>query len=255
MANPSFKDPESQRANAIAGRKTRKRVNKTALEVLAPEEEDALALQSYLGTDLVKALARSVRELPPGEQFDAARRSTLLSVQARHDLIVRLISQGMNKTRVSRAVGVTNKTVDEVVSSYFSRKELDLRNKRMDEFVLVMAEGYLEDIDRLTDIIQRSTHATAVVGAIKARQEARQKYIDLLADFGFITRKPTEVHITGDGATVDARTQNVIVVDASTIKSLAKDMLKQRRLEKGEPTNEAEDERISQLVINADDIN
>jgi hypothetical protein len=93
-----------------------------------------------------------------------------------------------------------------------------------------------------------------VVGAIKARQEARQKYVDLLADFGFIARKPTEVHVTGDGTNVDARTQNVIVVDAATLKGLAKDMLAKKRIMHGQPPDEKDDDRIAELVVHADDL-
>lgn len=232
-----------------------KRIAEATRTVQTPEVRDALELTSMLDTDLVRELAQTIKELPPGAQYDEARGNELLSVQARHDLIVRLRAQGMNPTRIARAVGVTSNTVTKVVNRYFSRKEAELRTQRMDEFILLMAEGYLEDIDRLSDIISRSSHVAAVVGAIKARQEARQKYVDLLADFGFIARKPTEVHVSGDGTTIDARTQNVIVVDADTLKGLAKEMLAKKRQMHGEAPNESEDARIADLVVYANDPN
>lgn len=230
-----------------------KRIAEATRTVATPEVRDALELTSMLDADLVRELAQTIKELPPGAQYDEARGNELLSVQARHDLIVRLRAQGMHPSRIARSIGVTTQTVTKVVTRYFSRKEQDLRSQRMDEFILLMAEGYLEDIDRLSDIISRSSHVAAIVGAIKARQEARQKYVDLLADFGFIARKPTEVHVSGDGTIVDARTQNVIVVDADTLKSLAKDMLAKRRLQQGEPSNDSEDARIADLVVYAND--
>lgn len=248
-ANP---DSESQRRNAK--RPLQKRVRNVAQFMPSPDMIDALELQERLGEDLVTALAKSAKSLPPGEQFEAAKGNELLSMQARHDLIIRLRAQGMHTSRISSALGVTRRTVENVVHNYFSHKEKELRNQRMDEFVLLMAEGYLEDIDRLTDIIQRSTHSAAVVGAIKARQEARVKYIDLLADFGFINRKPTEVHVSGDGTTIDARTQNVIVVDTDTLKRLTKQVLAEKRQVKGQPENDVEDERLADLVVYADDI-
>ena len=232
-----------------------RRIKEATLTVQTPEVRDALELTSFLDSDLVRELAQTAKELPPGAQYDDARGNELLSIQARHDLIVRLRAQGMHPTRIARAVGVTTVTVKNVVARYFSRKEQDLRSQRMDEFILLMAEGYLEDIDRLSDIISRSSHVAAVVGAIKARQEARQKYVDLLADFGFIARKPTEVHVTGDGTTVDARTQNVIVVDAETLKGMAKEMLAKRRITQGDVQHDSEDARIADLVVYANDAN
>lgn len=232
-----------------------KRIAEAGRTVQSPEVRDALELTSRLDAELVRELAQTIKELPPGAQYDEARGNELLSVQARHDLIVRLSAQGMNITRIARAVGVTTNTVLRVKNNYFSRKEAELRTQRMDEFILLMAEGYLEDIDRLSDIISRSSHVAAVVGAIKARQEARQKYVDLLADFGFIARKPTEVHVTGDGTTIDARTQNVIVVDADTLKGIAKEMLAKKRVMNGETPNESEDARIADLVVYSNDPN
>jgi hypothetical protein len=244
-------DPSSQAYNA--GRNTEKRVVLASLSV-TPEQEDAEDLERRLDPEISLALKGASKELPKGEQFDSARSSQLLSMQARHDLIIRLRAQGMRPDRIARSLGIGKKTVDNVVKAYFSRVEGELRAQRMDEFILMMAEGYLEDMDRLSDVVARSTQSSAVVGAIRARQDAREKYVNLLADFGFINRKPTELNITGDGATVDARTQNVIVMSQEQIRAITKELLQQKRIAKKQPADPQDDDRIATLVVTADDI-
>lgn len=227
MAN----DPAKQAINA--SKPLQKRIKDAAVTAVSPEMEDAIALQERLEPEVANRLMTSGKDLPQTPQYDEARSNALLSMQARHDLIVRLFAQGMRKERIARAMGVNLGTVEKVLTGYFNHKEQELRMQRMDSFVLHMAEGYIEDMDRLQDIIARSSHAGAIVGAIKARNDAREKYTNLLADFGFIARKPTEVHVSGDNATIDARTQNVIVVSQDELKSFTRKVLADKRAAEG----------------------
>jgi hypothetical protein len=245
-------DPEILAQNA-RGKKVRPYMVDTAKHMQTPEQEESEELERELDPGLLKALQRATTDLPGG--LVPVRQATdRVNVKARHDMIVRLRAQGMHPDRIARAVGVTRTTVNGVIREYFERKEVELRTSRMDQFILLMAEGYLEDIDRLTDVIISTKNPSAVVSAIRARQEARQKYVDILADFGFITRAATDVHVTGDGVSIDARTQNVIVVSEDQLKSITKDILAEKRKIKGEQPDEDHDNRIADLVVYADDI-
>jgi len=253
-ANP---DSESQRVNAT--RRTSKIVKAVAEQMVPynPEQEDAQALIDSLDLVIRAALEKAVlggKNLPTAIGGNAPL-NTVLNMQARHDLVVRLRAQGMHPTRIARQLGLSLNTVNAIISQYFKRKEQELRSQRMDEFILLMAEGYQEDMDRLSDVVNMSKNTSAVVGAIKARQEARQKYIDLLADFGFIVRKPTEVHVTGDGTQVDARTQNLIMVSDEQMKEITHRLLEEKRKEKDPNAPEGEeDNRMKNLVVSANDI-
>jgi len=249
--NPLTKDPAYQAEIARKARTTRNIIEKTVQAMPTPEEEDAQELADQLDPEIRIALSVAKKELA-GSVGQIAQVSPLLNIAARHSLIIRLRAQGMHPERIARAVGVTRRTVDKTVQGYFKRAEIDIRNQSMDQFVLLMAEGYLEDIDRLTEVIANSRHAGGIVGAIRARQEARQKYVDLLADFGFLNRKPTEVHVSGDNINVDAR-QQVLVVDADAFKQYTKEILRQKREKNGEPENDEADERIAGLVVSGDE--
>lgn len=244
-------DSEQQRLNA-KGPRVAPRLALAGQLIPTPEQEDAEELLKELDEEVSTALQVASGQLPKGEQFDTARGSSLLSMQARHDLIVKMRSQGMRVDRIARALGVSKTTIDKVVDAYFTRVEKRLRNQRMDQFVLMMAEGYLEDMDLLTASLATTRNVSSIVGGIRARQDAREKYVNLLADFGFINRKPTELTISGDGVVVDARTQNVIVVTADQIKAITKDLLAQKRAVSNQPSDPEEDERLATLVVTAE---
>lgn len=226
-----------------AGQGKLERAVGSELVLMDPELEEAVELEASLDPELAAALKRASSTLK-GEAGETASRSDVLNLQVRHQLIIRLKAQGMMEDRIARAVGVTKRTVQRVVENYWKLRRIELDQQDMDNFVLLIAEGYLEDIDRLTDIVRSSSHVSAVVGAIKTRQEARQKYVDLLADFGFLKRRPTEVEVKIDGADT-----NILVIDPEMFKVYTKDLLAQKRLARGELSDDDADERIADFVV------
>lgn len=214
------------------------------LLLIDPELEEARELEASLDPELSTALKRAHSSLK-GEAGETASRSDVLNMQVRHQLIIRLKAQGMMEDRIARAVGVTKRTVQRIVENYWKQRRIELDQQDMDNFVLLMAEGYLEDIDRLTDLVRSSSHASAIVGAIKARQDARQKYVNLLADFGFLKRKPTEIDITVEGM----GDTNILVIDAQLMKAYTRDLLAEKRLGMGETIDDDSDERIADFVV------
>lgn len=214
-----------------------------------PEEEDARALIAVLPPDIQTKLAAAVRDLP-GDSGQLAKINRVMNINMRHQAIVRLKAQGMHPERIARAVGVSRWTVDEVCKNYFKRRQVELEGENFDQFIMIMAEGYLEDIDRLTDVVQSSRHGAAVVGAINARQMARQKYIDLLADFGFLHRAPKEQVIQHEGLPGAGDTYNqFVVVDPDTVRELTRNMLRAKRQMNGIPQNPEDDNRLASLVV------
>jgi len=214
----------------------------------SPEEEDAHALIQVLDPELQEKLAAAIRDLP-GDQGKAAKISRLMNIQVRHQAIVRLFAQGMHPDRIARSVGVSRSTVDSVVKGYLRRRKDEYQSTDMDTLILLMAEGYLEDIDKLTDVISNSRNGPAVVGAVNARQMARQKYIDLLADFGFVKRAAVETPDAGKGDTYN----QYVVVDAATVQEVTRNMLRAKRHIRGLPPDEQADNRLSSLVVRDDD--
>ena len=215
------------------------------MAVMDPELEDAQRLNDELPPDLAAALARAKSTLP-GEAGQAALSNDLMNVQVRHQLIIRLRAQGMLEDRIARAVGVSLRTVQRVVTGYWQKKREELNQQDLDNLVLLIAEGYLEDVDRLTDVVRKSSHASAIVGAIKARQEARQKYVDLLADFGFLKRKAHEVDVNVSGMETN---QNVIVVNQDVLRRYADDLLDEKRMLKVGGADAPIDEDLEDFVV------
>lgn len=214
-----------------------------------PEEDDARALMEVLPPEVAQKLAAAVRDLP-GDSGQLAKINRLMNVHMRHQAIVRLKAQGMHPERIARAVGVSRLTVDQVCNNYFKRRQVELESENFDQFIMIMAEGYLEDIDRLTDVIQSSRHSQSVVGAINARQMARQKYIDLLADFGFLKRAPKEQIIQHEGLPGQGDVYNqYVVVDPDTVRELTRNMLRAKRQMNGLPQNPEDEDRLASLVV------
>lgn len=225
-----------------------------ALKTFDPELADAEALRKVLPDQLADALMRAIKPLGTDvEKNEAIRDKPLLSMHARHSLIIKLRAQGMLPERIARAVGVTRATVDNVVKRWYAEYADKLRQEDMDQFVLLLADGYLEDIDKLTEIVQTTRHPNAIIGAIRARQEARQKYVDVLADFGFLSRKAVEVHVdNADEFGPSTQTNNMFFMRPEDIAAASMEFLRAKRIAQGRDENFAEDDRLSHLIVAED---
>ena len=237
---------------------TQKTVDRMAAGARIPALDDAKTLRAILPDEVADALLAAQGGAIEKDQrlIDAgAMDQPLISMQARHDAIIRLRAQGMHPIRIASAVGVTRRTVENVVKNWYEKHAKELKELDLDEFVLMLADGYLEDIDRLTDIIaawsgQRAPMGLAVMSAIKIRQETRQKYIDLLAEFGFLKRKALEVDVTvqGGGDTYN----QMIFLRPEDIRAASMEFLAMKREARGEPRDALTDESISDLIVASD---
>lgn len=221
----------------------------SALEKVSSELSDARELVGQIGPDIAAALNSDkplVRKGGATEVFDASE----LNIQARHQLIIRLRAQGMHQARIARAVGVTERTVYNVVKDWYAKYAERIKQEDMDQFVLMLADGYLEDIDKLSDVIDQASSrgfAPAIVGAIKARQDARQKYVDILVDFGFLRRRAVEIDVNHQNA--GDQYNQVVVISPQDMKAASMAFLKQKRLARGQELDEDADDRLSTLVV------
>lgn len=228
-------------------------VLKTTPVQLDPEQEDAHELVNSLPPELQEALNSSKALKKNGGEL-VGLTDAKANIHARHQLIVRLRAQGMHTTRIARAVGVTERTIRNVIKHHYAKVAEDLKNENFDQFILMLADGYLEDIDRLTDLIESMPRqfGPALVGAIKMRQESRQKYIDILADFGFLKRTPIEVDVHHSGT--PQVQQQVVVLSPDDLKAASMEFLRTKRRLLGEQPNvdtDRADEKRSALVVGA----
>jgi hypothetical protein len=122
-------------------------------------------------------------------QISSAER---LSKQARHDLILRRHTQGWHVTRIAAEVGMSRRGVEGVLE----RARSTLSNKdpgdELERLLLLIADGYQEDLNDLGDFIAESSSPRQTLSAIKARMEARERCSDLLAEFSFISKRDRE---------------------------------------------------------------
>lgn len=220
---------------------------------VSPEEEDARVLAESLPEYIAAPLMRATTPLKRLDGTSEAQLPDLLNMYARHQLILRLRAQGMQPDRIARSVGVSKTVVDLVVRNWYQTRAGQLRSESLDQFALLMAEGYLEDIDKLTEVIISTRHPTALIGAIKARQEARQKYIDLLIDVGYLQRTPQQVNVHHDGIPENGDTNVMVVLSTEDLKSASLAFLRQKREARGEQPDDEADQRLANLIVSADD--
>ena len=57
-----------------------------------------------------------------------------------------------------------------------------------EELLLIIAEGYASDIEDLGDFLVEEASPRQWLSAIKARMAARERYLALLVEFGFVSR-------------------------------------------------------------------
>jgi len=65
----------------------------------------------------------------------------------------------------------------------------DARVTDVDEFLLMIREGYERDIEDLGDFIIDDVSPRQKLSAIKARMDARGRCLELLIDFGYVSRR------------------------------------------------------------------
>ena len=115
----------------------------------------------------------------------------MLSMHARHDLILRRRAQGWHVTRIAAEVGMSRRGVEAVLERSLPLRMPGTQPTDVDELLLLIADGYQQDLDDLGDLITEDSTQTQKLRAIRARMEVRGRYLEMLAEFGLTSRAGT----------------------------------------------------------------
>src|SRR5205823_7848555 len=102
--------------------------------------------------------------------------------------ILRRHAQGWHVIRIAAELGMSRRGVEAVLERLLPLRMPDTQTTDVDELLMVIREGYERDIEDLGDFIVDDVSPRQKLSAIKARMEARGRCLDLLAEFGFVTR-------------------------------------------------------------------
>jgi len=104
--------------------------------------------------------------------------------------IIKESALGKSDQQIAAELGISEYRV-----FILKRRFLEKERKRLDKltfpvFVLEIAEGFRQDMAKISQIIEEAKNKTVAVQAIKLRSEIRQKYLELFQS-ALVAKKPT----------------------------------------------------------------
>jgi len=104
--------------------------------------------------------------------------------------IIRESALGKSDQQIAADLGISEHKVFILKRRFLEKERKRLEKLTFPVFVLEVAEGFRQDMEKISQIIEEAKNKTVALQAVKLRSEVRQKYLELFQS-ALVAKKPT----------------------------------------------------------------